>query len=280
VDAWNELHARLESLPRLRPHEGFANRVMADVTVPARQSRIAKIGWWIRDWFGAGSHAHPSGHDLQDLVEGALKGRRAARTRSHLESCESCGREAERWADTLRALDSLPRFAPGTEFEDLVMARVRVPARAVTTRPATVGARDAVAASGQRLVGAITRWAPRSGRTWAAMAGAAVTPAVIFGLVVYTVFSSSALTPGALVSYGAWQVGDLLAAAWELGMNAVVETAGALGLSGAWGAAPVTVFAAAAAYSLAVLLATRVLYRNLVSSHSASGIDHVQLSRS
>jgi hypothetical protein len=127
------------------------------------------------------------------------------------------------------------------------------------------------------------RLVPKSRRAWAALSGAAVTPLVTLGLVGYAVFSSPALTPGALASYAWWQIGDLAAAVWAAGTGLVADATWSLGLQGLIGslgtAGPAALAGGAIAYSLLLVLALRVLYKNLVTA-CAVEFGHVRIGRS
>lgn len=273
---WRALFSELGEVDPLRPHEGFANRVMARVRIPepltlgdrARARASALLGGPVRE------HAQPE--SLQDLVEGVLPRRRAARVRRHMEVCDTCTHEVDRWARVFGKLNALPHHTPSTEFADLVMARVTVPdsSAVVAHAPATVLAgHQAIAA---RLLRRARGLVPRTRRAWAALSGAAVTPVVTVGLVFYAVFSHPALTPGALLSYAWWQLSDVAVAAWGVGWGIMAQgltAVGAQGLAEAAASAPMALAAVTTVYSVLVVLALRVLYKNLVTARSM-GIRH------
>lgn len=276
--AWKTLFADLGGLHGLRPHEGFADRVMLQVRVPEPRPLPQRIGERASALLGLGASGHLDDGIAQDLVEGLLPRRDQARVRRHLETCGSCAHQVERWGALTRKLDGLPSFGPSPRFADTVMSRVTMPER-VASRDAARVASVSVA----NLLGRAARLVPRSRRAWAALSGAAITPLVTLGLVVYAVFSSPALTPGALVSYAWWQLGDLAAAAWSAGLgiaSGLVSSAGLQGLAGTLGAAaPAALAAAAAVYSLLLVLAFRVLYKNLVTARGVE-FGHVRIGRS
>lgn len=273
--AWRSLFADLGELPALRPHEGFGARVMSGVKIPQAQRLPARLAERARDLAGWGASGHLEEDVAHALVDGEIPHRRAARVRRHLETCEACTHDVEGWATLSRRLDALPRFGPSDAFADRVMARV------------TVGA--AVAAVAAPRTTSPTAWlrraaalVPRRRGVWAAISGAAVTPVVTLGVVLWVVFSNPAVTPGALAAYTWWQLTDLAGALWRAGIGALAEATGALGLgqlTGLAASAPVILVAATTAYSVFAVLALRVLYRNLVTDRPV-GIRHAQISRS
>ena len=282
LEAWRVLFSEIGKVPSLRPHEGFASRVMTRVQIPEPLSLGERIRARASALVGGSVRDHVRPELLQDLVDGALPGRHAARIRQHLDGCATCTHEADRWAKVFGKLDTLPRHAPSPAFADLVMARVAVPEASTTVE----GARAAVPADPLAVAARWIRKAqvlvPRTRRAWAALSGAAVTPLVTLGLVAYAVFSHAALTPGALLSYAWWQVSDLAAAAWGAGWGTIAQgltSLGAQGLVETAASAPLALAAVFTAYSLLVVLALRVLYKNLVTARSV-GIRHAQISHS
>lgn len=269
LDAWRTVFADLGELRGLRPHEGFTDRVMMQVRIPEPQPLTERIREWVNGWLGAGATGHVEPELVQSFVDGALPRRQAVRVERHLDACGACADEARRWTDLFHSLDSLGELAPSEGFESAVMARVSLPEPA--RAPAAVPGLPSGAAEAARWLGRARTLVPQTRRAWAALSGAAVTPVVTFGLVVYAVFSHPALTAETLISYVWWQLGDLAAAAWSAGVGAAAQAIGALGLQGVletMGSAPFTVAAATTAYSLLVVLALRVLYKNLVAARS------------
>ncbi len=101
-----------------------------------------------------------------------------------------------------------------------------------------------------------------------------MTPAVVIGLVLYTVFSHPTITPQALVSYAAWQLGDLLAAGWTALLAVALEGARAVGVGSlleVLAGAPVMVAGGVVTYSLVFAIAVRVLYQNLIRNRAVNG---------
>jgi hypothetical protein len=123
----------------------------------------------------------------------------------------------------------------------------------------------------RRALAVAARFAPKTRRAWAALAGAAVTPAVTFGLVLYVVFSHPTLTPQALASFAFWQLTELAVTAWGglvSGGLSLVRLAGLDGLVQAVLDAPVMVAGGVAVYAAATVIALRVLYKNLIAGRS------------
>ena len=87
----------------------------------------------------------------------------------------------------------------------------------------------------------------------------------------YAVFSHPTLTPQALASFAFWQVTDFLTLAWGAAATGGLALAGSTGLDGLVSAmvdAPMLAAAGGAAYTVAFLVAVRVLYKNLIDSRS------------
>jgi hypothetical protein len=161
----------------------------------------------------------------------------------------------------LARLSDLDRYVPAGGFAERVMAGFAAsPVRAVVHQPAYA-----------RALSVARRFLPRTRRAWAALSGAAVTPAVTFGLLVYAVFSHPTLTPQALASFAFWQLTDFLTVAWGAAVTDGMALAGSTGLDGVVSAmvdAPLIAAAGGAAYTVAFLVAVRVLYKNLIDSRS------------
>jgi hypothetical protein len=167
----------------------------------------------------------------------------------------------------------MPRFSPRESFADRVITALAPPARAETAvaRPA----RRPVPAPWQRALlvarRAAVRMMPRTRRAWAALSGVAVTPAAIFGLVLWVVFSHPTLTPQALASFAMWQISDLLAAGW----NGLLATGMTIASTNGYDSilqsfttlarTPLVLAGGALVYSAVAALALRVLYKNLIA---------------
>jgi anti-sigma factor ChrR (cupin superfamily) len=291
---WRAVFEELDELPRLVPHEGFQSRVMAEVEIPEPAPLVTRALTLVTSLVPAlPGFAHPPDEDLQDLAEGALPDRVAARVRRHVDGCASCAGELASWQALLGRLDGLEHLDPGEEFSREVMATwgleqalgglghlepgegfaarvmagVRIPEPAPAPSPAPSGVRD-------RLLAAARSLAPRTRRAWAALSGVAVAPAVTVGLVVWAVFSSPAVTPGALLAFAGWKAAELAAAGWAAVSGFAVESAGGFLL---WETlapllgAPGTVAAAALAVAAGTLVSFWVLYRNLIATHAVDG---------
>lgn len=267
LDGWREFLADLDRLPSLAPSPALAERVMRGVA-PGRIPLAARVRGWIR----AGSpQAHPTAERLQDLAEGVLAGRAAARVRTHLDACPACASEAEAWRATFARLGSLERLAPPEGFGQRVMAGVRIPAPAPVRVPEW---RQALAWAG-RLV-------PQTRQAWAAVSGVALTPAVTLALVLWTVFSHPTLTPGALASFVGWKAAEAAAWAWSAVASAALESAGLFkvySLIESLALSPAALAGAVAALCLGTVAASWVLYRNLVVAHPLEGqVAHARVS--
>jgi hypothetical protein len=112
---------------------------------------------------------------------------------------------------------------------------------------------------------------PRTRRAWAALSGIAVTPAAIFGLVLWVVFSHPTLTPQALASFAMWQISDLLAAGWSSLLANGLELASGSAYESvvqaftALAQSPLVLAGGVLLYSAVAALALRVLYKNLIA---------------
>jgi anti-sigma factor RsiW len=270
VEAWRNLFAELGELPLLRPHEGFADRVMVGVRIPEALPVAARVRQAIRSWMPGAAHpGHVPGTRLQDFVEGVLPGRQAARVQLHLDDCRSCSAEAHQWRGVLASLQGLERFAPAEGFAARVMDQVRLPATVAAPAPSReilVAARRAFASAG-RLV-------PRSRQAWATLSGIAVTPMVTIGLVLYSVFSHPTLTPGALLSFVGWKATAFATMAWEATSAALLQSAGLFKLYSildALVAAPAALAGGFIVFSCLMAGATWVLYKNLIATPSVDG---------
>lgn len=271
MDGWRLLFEGLEDLPTLAPHVGFADRVMKGVAVARPPSLAARVRASLASLAGLG--AHPDNGRLQDFVEGVLPARQLARVRTHLDGCAPCAREAEAWHATLRGLDTLERFAPGGDFADRVMARVRIPEPARAPAP-VLDWRRASAWIGQLV--------PQSRQAWAAVSGVALTPVVTLGLVLWTLFTHPTLTPGALAAFAWWKASELAAVAWQAVSAAALESAGVFEIYsfvGSVAQSPAALVGAFLALSAGTVGAAWVLYRNLIVNHPVDGqVAHVSLS--
>lgn len=260
LDGWRLLFDELGELPALAPAAGFQDRVLAAVRAPqplpwaARAAALLGFGRTAR---------HPTSERLQDFVDGALPHQRAARVRAHLDTCPSCTKEVAGWRVLAARLGQVPRLVPGDGFAERVMAHVTV------ARPARVRVpewRQALAAAG-RIV-------PRTRRAWAAVYGVAVTPAVILGLLLWTIFTRPGITPGTLASFAWWKGSGLAAAAWGAVSKTALESEGLFGVYSFLGSlvhSPWTLAAVFLFFSLGTVSAVWVLYRNLVSARRAEG---------
>ncbi len=269
LEAWRLLFSGLGDLPVLEPREGFAGRVMGELEVPESIPLAARIRARLGALLPAARETHPAGERIQDFVEGLLSARQAARVRTHIEGCEACARDESEWRSLMVRLSTLPSQAPGEAFADHVMARVRIPSVAPAAAPTAQ-----VAPVWVRALAFAGRLIPKSRRAWAAISGVAVTPAVTLGLVVYAVFSHSALTPGALSAFLWWKANDLAAATWNAFVSHILESAPlfqAYSFLESLTRAPWTLVGGLAVLSVLMGGALWVLYKNLIVTDTADG---------
>lgn len=265
LDGWRTLFRTLGELPGLAPAEGFADRVMVGVAPLPLAARV-------RGWLGvAAGPAHVDGPRMQDWLDGRLSARHAARVEEHLAACGACAREAEAWKGTFAALGRVERLAPTEGFSRRVMSQVRVPAPVPAPAP-----------EWRRALGWARGFLPGSRRAWAAVSGVALTPAVTLGLVLWSVLSHPAITPGALASFAWWKATELSAAAWSVVSARALESGVVLQvytMLGSLAVSPAVVAGAAVALCAGMLAASWVLYRNLVVAHPLDGqVAHASLS--
>jgi len=264
LDAWRVLFTDLSALATPAPRAGFADRVMAGVQVPVGLPLAARVRARIAALSPRAMPAHVDADLLQDFADGVLPARRVARIRTHVDTCSTCAHELASWRGVLGALDRLERFAPREGFAARVMAALRAPAPVpVTARPA------AWTTAWDRALVVARRFVPRTRRAWAALSGLAVTPAAIFGLVIWAVFSHPTLTPQALASFALWQLTDLFAFGWNAVVAGGLEALSLLGAGSLLDllvGSPLVVAGGALAYSAAAAVALRVLYKNLIAN--------------
>ena len=263
AEVWRDLIADLSSLPTLIPAADFGGRVLAELGQETGRSRwTVRARLWLGQTFGGvpdHTSAHPGAADLQDFLEGALRGRQSARLRRHLAACASCRRDAKAWSAIFTGLDALPQLAPSAGFARDVMARVRLP------EPAPVR----IALLRRTLDRARALAGPRRRRAWAAAAGVALTPMLTTWLVAYAVFSHPLVTLGNLGAF-VWLKGSTLAG--MLGSSVVAGLMENAAVFRTWMAlgsltsSPATAGAGLLVFSILTLAACWVLYRNLFSA--------------
>ena len=272
VEVWQHLFGELGDLTALRPHEGFADRVMMGVRLPQPRPLAARL----RDRLtallpGAVPGEHVEGGRLQDFVEGLLPARQAARVQTHLDDCGTCSKEVVAWRSVLARLDGLEHFGPAEDFAARVMHGVRVPAAVAARR--TTPARSWLAAARESFswLGALV---PHTRKAWAAVSGVAVTPMATLGLLLYTVFSHPTLTPGALVSFVGWKVTAFATTATEAARAVLLESTGLFRVytfMESLVAAPAALAAGLLVFSGLMAAATWVLYKNLIATPTVDG---------
>lgn len=267
MEGWRLLFDELGTLPTLAPEAGFQDRVLAGVRPAEARPLAARVAVALGL---AGRDRHPASDRLQDFVDGALPARRAARVRTHVETCSTCTNEVTVWRGLEAKLAGLGRVAPAEDFAERVMARVQIavpaPAPALEWRRALARARSLV---------------PRTRRAWAAICGVAVTPLTTMGLVLWSVFTHPALTPGALASFTWWKASALVSAGWTALSRTALQSESLFGVYSFLGSvvrSPSALVAMFLFFSLGTVAATLVLYRNLVPTRRVEGrYAHVSL---
>lgn len=255
LEAWRALFQDLAELPSHTPAWGFADRVLSRAPRERLSLAAGTLGALARLRPRAPKR-HVSGELIQDLADGALAARHAARVRAHVDACAACASELRTWRTLQARLARLERLAPAPGFTERVLARVR-------SAPV-----HAPAPAWRRSLAAVGRLVPKTRRAWAALSGVALTPAVTAGLVLYAVFSHPALTPQALASFAIWKLADLYALASRALGAAALRGSQLLGMdvfADAVLGAPWVVAGAVLLYSILSVLALRVLYKNLAS---------------
>jgi len=264
LDAWSTLFTGLGAIGDLAPSASFGQRVLESLPphapehtplwtrllgrFPAAGRSVARAGV---------SATHPGPDVIQDFLGGILPQHQALGLEGHLHACRACRIEVEEWSAMLASLDGLPAFSPTPEFQERVMAHVRVQLAMVAARP-TVGERLRLMAAGV---------SPRTRKRLAAFAGAGLTPVVVLALVAWTVFSHPLVTLGNLASF-LWLVGSArIGGVVGNGLAAITESSALLGayrvvelLAGS------PAITALSATGLAAMTATAawVIYRNVL----------------
>lgn len=260
VRAWEELYLELGDLPALDPRAGFADRVLEALPSPAPEPQplLARARDWLAGLVGAGQ-GHLAPGWLQQLVEGSLEAEEMVRAEQHLEECTACREELGGWRTLLVHLDELPRFTPSEDFAERVMAHVRVHNMALAFQPSRR----------ERIAEWIRDRIPSTGKSWAALLGVGVTPAVLVGMVAHAVFSHPLATVGNVTSFfwlkGTDMIGQIVSA-W---LGGLVDSSLVVRLVSAFELLAHSPTAAASAITLAsglTMAAAWVLYRNLIAT--------------
>lgn len=287
IDVWRRLFEGLRDLPTLAPGAGFADRVVAGIEAPERLPWAARASARVRGALvrlapGAG---HAEDDRLQDLAAGTLPARQVARLRAHMDACPGCASRAAVWRSVLGHLDRLERFAPSEDFAARVLAEVNLPVPAAARAHVPASAQTGLAArmpEWRRWAARARELVPRSRRAWAAISGVAVTPVVTVGLVLWTVFTHPAITPGALASFAWWKASEVVTLAWGAAASRAMESTelfGLLSLLRSLALSPTTLVATFLVFSAGTVAAAWVLYRNLVNTHRVdAGYGHASLS--
>lgn len=266
MEAWEVLFHGLADLEDIVPPADFVQRVMTSLP---REPEARPLGARVRGWLGIGrpglewaDHLDPA--RTQDLLDGALSRKELAAVEQHLHGCRLCREDVDGWRSLMVQLDGVPTLAPSPIFGERVMAHVRVRNAVATVRP-TVG---------ERLRAWAGEFVARNRRRMAALAGAAVTPAVTVALVAYVVLSHPLVTMGNLLSFFWLKGQEAVSASASALLGEVLQSGVVLlasdvtrGLIATPGMA-VTLFAL---FGIGTLTAFWILYRNLIATHSVDG---------
>jgi hypothetical protein len=86
------------------------------------------------------AHQHPQ-HLTPADVEAWLEGKLSLAASTHVGQCDACRTQLRAEGALIEELQRLPRYAPSVDFEERVMARVRLPAARPVAAPAAAPAR-------------------------------------------------------------------------------------------------------------------------------------------
>jgi anti-sigma factor RsiW len=270
MEAWQTLFTGLEGLEEVAPAPGFQGRVLARLAPlpPERLGIAAKLAARLGARWGASPSREVTGHvgadRLQDFLEGLVPRPEALAVEGHLHACRGCREEAEEWRGLLAGIGQLPSFAPSDDFSERVMAHVRVQLALASARPTLKERLQLVARS----------ISPETRKRVAALAGAALTPAVTLALVAYTVFSHPLVTLGNLLSF-LWLEGSGWVGGWSSALAQRVTgnevAVRALGMLEAVAGSPATAALSATGLGALTLVAVWVLYRNVIATDQVEG---------
>jgi len=258
MEEWALLFSDLGTLEELVPGPEFAEVVMTNL--PTKISLPARIrGWLGSSDASAVASAHLPAEGIQDYLDDALPSREASSARDHLAACESCDEEVRSWQGLFRILGALGHLAPAPGFAERVMARVRIPA----PMPAPW------AVAGERIVGWVRGFLPRTRRGWAVAGGVASAPTITVVALFYLVFSHPLLTAGTFTTYVSWKASALFSSVFSAVAGAAVDSVTmfrAYTVLGTLAESPLLVGVGGLAFSLLSAVALWVLHRNLVAT--------------
>lgn len=246
---------------------------------------------------------HLAEERIQTYLDRQLSEGEMAGVRAHLDRCAACRAEIEAWRGVFARLTTLPdlepspgfaegvmaeiepelavwrgvfeevgrlgRLEPSAGFADAVMARVEIPGRA------TVVAREPGLV--RKLV---QRLRPKSWKGWTLAGGVAAAPAAALAFMAVTLFSRPLLTPSYLAAFLWWQVSGAVGRLFTAAAGSVMQSPL---LFQAWEAvrsfagSPTLAAGSLLGFSLAMLAALWILYRNLISRPPA-GRRHAHVS--
>ena len=279
LEGWQLLLAELDDLPSLAPSAAFADRVLAGVqttgtVVTEEPGSLAQVhpaprSWWRRLLPGsrrdAGADRHLSPELIQDLLDGALPGRRLVMAREHLSDCTHCRGQVAEWEPVFAKLAEVPRLEPSPGFADRVMAAHRV--KALTPAPVPAGLERALDWV-ERAVRSGGRFLPSTPRAWGVLGAVAAVPMLVIMTLVGAVVAHPLVSWEALATFLRWRVADGLGAAGAWASQWLIQSPLAMTV---WEMASQLTAAPGAALALLVgawtltLAAVWVLYRNVLA---------------
>lgn len=280
LEGWQVLMSELDDLPALAPTMEFADRVMAGIRTaeasalePAPEEAKTPWptpAWWRRllPWSG-NRHVTGQGHlapeIIQDLLDGALAGRRLVMAREHLTHCPHCVGEVAEWESLFSTLEAIPRLDPSPGFAERVMAAHTAVARTPAPVPAGL---ERVLDWAEATARAAGRFLPSTPRSWGLLGAVAAIPSLALALTVGVVAAHPLVSWGALATFLRWRLGDWMGAGSAWASQQLLGTPLASTL---WDTATALVAAPGAALALLfgawtlTLAAVWVLYRNVLA---------------
>jgi len=279
LEGWQVLLAELDDLPALVPSSAFGDRVLAGVratgTLVAEESEAtpattpARPSWWRRllpGWTGGQTpDRHLTPELIQDLLDGALPGRRLVMAREHLADCGQCRGQVAEWEPVFSTLAEIPRLEPSPGFADRVMEAHRARSRAPTPVPAGL---ERVLDWAEGAARAAGRFVPTTPGSWGVLGAVAVVPTLVVMTLVGAVVAHPLVSWEALATFLRWRVADGLGAAGAWASQWLIQSPVAMAaweLAGQLAAAPGAALALLIGAWTLTLAAVWILYRNVLA---------------
>ena len=256
LEGWRMLLEELEDLPELPPPHGFSDRILASipsdgVPAPSHWTRARAAFRRLR------IPAHPSDWVLQDLIDGAVVARKAARIQVHLAECDGCRHEYETWRMLSASLAALQRCTPSPGFAEAVMSRVEL-----------VADRAAEPSWSARLLSSLRLLIWSNQRAWGAAGALVVAPLLIVSALVGSILLHPLLSLGDLLVFGVWQATDFVQVSTSWFLSTAMDSTLVLGgyrLVQALISSPEIALSALAGVWTALVGVGWILYRNLLA---------------